>query len=121
MPTQTFSGRLAVMRDLVRELEQRIAGGEVPTEGLENFKAAIDDIRLRLWALLASAYEPENRRASMQRFRLRRALDVCRSISKDLASGELDLHHAELGEVRIAADHLVLQVEERLNGSRPLS
>ena len=118
MSTQTFIARMAVMRDLVQELEQRIATGEVPPEGVESFKAAIDDIRLRLWALLASAYEPENRRASMQRFRLRRALDVCRGVSKDLASGELDLHHAELGEMRVAADHLVLQVEERLNGDR---
>jgi hypothetical protein len=40
---------MAVMRDLVRELEQRVRAGEVPTEGLESFKAAIDDIRLRLW------------------------------------------------------------------------
>ena len=84
MAEQLLSARMAVMRDLVQELEQRVGSGEVPTEGLESFKAAIDDIRLRLWALLAGAYEPGNRKAAMQRFRLQRAVDVCRAVKKDL-------------------------------------
>ena len=99
------------MRDLVRDLEQRVSSGEIPPEGLETFKAAIDDIRLRLWALLASSNEPGDRTASMQRFRLRRAIDVCRTASADLDSGRLDLHHAEVAELPLAADHLVRQVE----------
>jgi hypothetical protein len=105
---------MAVMRDLVRELEQRVASGEVPAEGLESFKAAIDDIRLRLWAILASAHTPGDRVAAMQRFRLRRALDVCKAASKDLASGQLSLNHAEVGDLRHAADQLAVQVEKLL-------
>jgi hypothetical protein len=112
MAEQVLSARMAVMRDLVRELEQRVGAGEVPTDGLESFKAAIDDIRLRLWALLAGAYEPGNPKAAMQRFRLQRAVDVCRGVHKDLTSGELELHHAELGELRLVADQLALQVEQ---------
>lgn len=99
------------MRDLVRDLEQRVSSGEIPPEGLETFKAAIDDVRLRLWAVLASSNEPGNRTASMQRFRLRRAIDVCRTASADLETGRLDLHHAEVGELRLVADQLALQVE----------
>ena len=88
--------------------------GRSRPKGLESFKAAIDDIRLRLWALLASAHEPGNRTAAMQRFRLRRAIDVCRAVAKDLESRQLELHHTELGELRLTADQLALQVEERL-------
>ena len=33
MTGPTLSARLAIMRDLVRELEQRVSGGEVPPEG----------------------------------------------------------------------------------------
>src|SRR5687767_5123367 len=100
MAGQSLSGRIAVMRDLVRDLEQRVGSGEMPPDGLENFKAAIDDIRLRLWAVLASAGGGGDRVASMQRFRLRRAIDLCRTVSTDLATDRVGPHHAELGELR---------------------
>jgi hypothetical protein len=108
---------MAVMRDLVRDLEQRVTNGEVPPEGLDTFKAAIDDIRLRLWALLVSAHDPEDRRGSIQRFRLRRAIDVCRGASKDLEAAQIELPAQTLVELRTVADKLAAQVEEKL-GSR---
>jgi hypothetical protein len=111
---ETLTARMAVMRDLVRDLEQRVANGEVPPEGLDNFKAAIDDIRLRLWALLVSAHDPSDRRGSIQRFRLRRAIDVCRTASKDLDSEQIELPAQELAELRVIADRLATQVEQKL-------
>jgi hypothetical protein len=105
---------MAVMRDLVRDLEQRIANGETPPEGLDDFKAAIDDIRLRLWALLVSAHDPADRRGSIHRFRIRRAIDVCRAASTDLDTDRLELPVQELAELRVAADKLASRVEEKL-------
>jgi hypothetical protein len=113
MMAETLTTRMAVMPDLVRDLEQRVGNGEVPPEGLDNVKAAIDDIRLRLWPLLVSAHDPADRRGSIQRFRLRRAMDVCRAASRDLESEQVELPHEELAELRLAADKLASQVEQK--------
>jgi hypothetical protein len=111
---ESLTARMAVMRDLVRDLEQRVGNGELPPEGLDSFKAAIDDIRLRLWALLVSAHDPADRRGSIQRFRLRRAIDVCRAVSRDLDSEQIALPAQELAELRVVADKLATQVEQSL-------
>jgi hypothetical protein len=111
---ESLTARMAVMRDLVRDLEQRVGAGELPPDGLDNFKAAIDDIRLRLWALLVSAHDGGDRKGAIQRFRLRRALDVCRAASKDLSGGPVELHHKELAELRLAADQLASRIEQHL-------
>jgi hypothetical protein len=71
MMAETLTTRMAVMPDLVRDLEQRVGNGEVPPEGLDNVKAAIDDSRLR------------------------------------------QLPHEELAELRLAADKLASQVEQK--------
>jgi hypothetical protein len=112
----TLTARLAVMRDLVRELEERVVTGEHVPEGVEKFKAAIDDIRLRLWAVLVGAHGTEDRKSTMQRFRVQRSIDLCRGVSKEVASGDLDLHPAELTQLRLVADQLASSVEQRLKG-----
>jgi hypothetical protein len=112
----TLTARLAVMRDLVRELEERVVTGEHVPEGVEKFKAAIDDIRLRLWAVLVGAHGTEDRKGAMRRFRLQRSIDLCRAVSKEVASGDLDVHQAELTQLRLVADQLASSVEQRLKG-----
>jgi hypothetical protein len=46
---------LTRMRMILQELEERLDAGEVPPEGLPEFKSTVDEIRLRVWALLTAA------------------------------------------------------------------
>lgn len=104
MPDSTHD-QLARMLVILRDLEARLEAGEVPPEGLPEFKSTVDDIRLRVWGLLAAA-GTEAPRSTAERFRLRRAVDFCRALTHELASGHLGAGHPEWLEVRETAVQL---------------
>jgi hypothetical protein len=96
---------LARMRIILHDLEGRLEAGEVPPEGLPEFKSTVDEIRLRVWALLTAA-GAEAPRAMAERFRLRRAADFCHALAQDLSAGHLGPEHPEWPEVQQTAAHL---------------
>jgi hypothetical protein len=79
MPDSVQS-ELARMRAILQELETRLEAGEVPQEGLPEFKSTVDEIRMRVWSLLTAAGSAEPR-ATAERFRLRRAAELCRTLT----------------------------------------
>jgi hypothetical protein len=93
---------LTRMRMILQELEDRLEAGEVPPDGMPEFKSSLDEIRLRVWALLTAA-GAEAPRATAERFRLRRAAELCRSLATDLAAGHLGVTHPEWPEVQQTA------------------
>jgi hypothetical protein len=103
---------LARMRRILQDLEARLDAGEVPPDGLPEFKSTVDEIRLRVWALLSAA-GAEAPRATAERFRLRRAAEFCRTLTQELAGGRLDTAHPEWSEVRQTAAHLSAPIAER--------
>jgi hypothetical protein len=102
---------LARMRIILRDLEGRLEAGEVPPEGLPEFKSTVDEIRLRVWALLTAA-GAEAPRATAERFRLRRAAEFCRALTRELAAGSLAADHPEWPEVQQTAAHLSATIAE---------
>lgn len=91
--------------------EAQLSHGDIPLAGLDEIKVAIDDVRLRVWAILAAtkAEDPE----ALERFRLRRAADVCRSIADDLETGRLHIHDKELDRLREELNRLARAVAHR--------
>jgi hypothetical protein len=102
---------LARMRIILQDLEGRLEAGEVPPEGLPEFKNTVDEIRLRVWALLTAA-GAEAPRATAERFRLRRAAELCRALTQELAAGRLATDHPEWPEVQQTAAHLSATIAE---------
>jgi hypothetical protein len=102
---------LARMRLILQDLEQRLEAGDVPPDGLPEFKSTVDEIRLRVWALLTAA-GAEAPRATAERFRLRRTAELCRALAQELAAGQLDADHPEWGEVQQTASRLSAAVAE---------
>ena len=51
---------LTRMRIILQDLEARLEAGEVPPEGLPEFKSTVDEIRLRVWALHSDHKLPRN-------------------------------------------------------------
>ena len=80
----------------------------------ENDQMAVDDIRLRLWAVLAAAggITLDERRAFLQRFRLRRAIDICSGVAADLAGGRISRGHPELSTLREASTRVVEHIDD---------
>jgi hypothetical protein len=99
------------MRIILRDLEARLEAGEVPPEGLPEFKSTVDEIRLRVWGLLTAAGS-EAPRETVERFRLRRAVEFCRDLAQDLTSGHLSPDHPEWPEVQQTATRLCDAIAE---------
>jgi hypothetical protein len=102
---------LTRMRIILQDLESRLEAGEVPAEGLPEFKSTVDEIRLRVWGLLTAA-GAEAPRAAAERFRLRRAAEFCRALATELSAGRLGSNHPEWAEVQQTVTNLSVAIAE---------
>lgn len=100
------------MRLLLSDLEARLEAGEVAYEGLPEFKRTLDEVRLRTWALLTAA-GADDPRGVAERFRLRRAVELCRALTSDLQNGHVAASHAEWQELRAHTLQLNAAINER--------
>jgi hypothetical protein len=110
MAEPSFAEQIATLNSTLRAIEVRLALGRAPVEGLEDFKGALDDMRLRLWGLLGSA-GGEDSRGFQERFRIRRAIEMCRSLATDLRSGSVSGRHPELGSLKEASQELAQNIQ----------
>jgi hypothetical protein len=105
MAEPSFADQISTLNSTLRAIEVRLALGRAPAEGLEDFKGSLDDMRLRLWGLLGAA-GGEDSRGFQERFRIRRAVEMCRSLAADLRSGAVSGRHPELASLREASAEL---------------
>jgi hypothetical protein len=105
MAEPTLLEHVAILNATLKAIESRLARGQVPVEGLEDFKSALDDMRLRLWGLL-SATGGDDYRGFQERFRIRRATEMCRGLTGELKVGSMSGRHAELSGLQNAAAEL---------------
>jgi hypothetical protein len=110
MAEPSFADQIATLNSTLRAIEVRLALGRSAVEGLEEFKSALDDMRLRLWGLLGAAGGDDSR-VFQERFRIRRAIEMCRGLGGDLRSGSVSGRHSELAGLREAAAELGQSVE----------
>jgi hypothetical protein len=110
MAEPRFADLIATLNSTLQEVEVRLARDQEPIEGLEDFKSALDDMRLRLWGLLSAA-GGDDFKGFQERFRIRRATEMCRGLSGDLGTGALSRRHTELTGLREAALDLGRSVE----------
>jgi hypothetical protein len=108
MAEPSFADQLSTLNSTLRAIEVRIALGRAPVEGLEDFKSALDDMRLRLWGLLGAT---TGDKGFQERFRIRRATEMCRGLGGDLKSGAVSGRHTELAGLRQAATELGTSIE----------
>ena len=65
----------------------------------------IDEARMRIWAVL-TASDDEDPSGFLERFRLRRAIEICRAVERDLADGTMKSWPKEISELRAVTDQL---------------
>lgn len=105
--TKPLGQRLFEVKSALEELEKELAEGSMTPEDLEDFKGAVDHVRLSVWALMTAGWSDEYKgldspraKQVIARFRLQRADDICRSALADLEAGAIPLDSAELGQFR---------------------
>ncbi|HYC31463.1 MAG TPA: hypothetical protein VEB59_04195 [Gemmatimonadales bacterium] len=111
MTQPTVAEQIDSLHRTLQSLESRIATGEVPVEGLADFKSSVDDFRLRLWGLL-SAGTANDCRAFQERFRLRRTREICQGVATELRAGTLSPRHEELPPLGQAAGELARSIAD---------
>lgn len=103
--------QVATISSVLRTLENQAATGDVAASGLDEFKSALDDLRLRAWGLLM-ATSADDHHLFQQRLRIRRGKDMCRALIVDLGTGQLSGRHPELPELGAAGRDLATAVDE---------
>ena len=111
MAEPSFAEQMATLNSTLGAIEVRLALGRAPVEGLEQFKSALDDMRLRLWGLL-SASGGADAKGFQEQFRIRRATEMCRGLGTDLHAGSLSGRHRELTSLREVAVELAHKIEQ---------
>jgi hypothetical protein len=111
MAEPSFEQQVATLNATLVVIEQSLAQGNPPSEGLEDFKSALDDVRLRLWGLLSAA-GGDDYKGFQERFRIRRATEMSRGLGGDLRTGAVSGRHRELAGLREAAVELTQSIEQ---------
>ncbi|HEU5171813.1 MAG TPA: hypothetical protein VFU46_14795 [Gemmatimonadales bacterium] len=83
------------MRSSLQMIDAQIGRGGLPVEGLNDLKNEVDNLRLRLWSIMAAGNR-EDAPQSLERYRLRRALEINSKIAADLERGAMSAEHPEV-------------------------
>jgi hypothetical protein len=111
MAVESWADHVASLNRSLQAIEARFARGEIPPESLQAFKSSVDDFRLRVWGVL-SATRADDGRAFQERFRIRRAKEICRGVGADLRTGVLSRQHSELPDLAQVASQLARTIDE---------
>jgi hypothetical protein len=110
MAEPSFAEQMATLNSTLRAIEVRVALGRAPVEGLEDFKSALDDMRIRLWGVLSAAGGREQQ-GFQELFRIRRAMEMNRALSGELKGGAISGRHRELAGLRESAADLMESID----------
>ena len=117
MTDPAFAGQLSALTAALESFEKRIVSGEVPKEAIAGLKSAVDDLRLRLWGVLSTG-SADDYRSFQERFRLRRAAEICEGIESELSTGLISPRHEELHRLGEAARALGGRIQDMAGGSK---
>src|SRR6476469_1182639 len=105
----SFAQQVDTFNGVLQEIETRVARGEVGREAVADFKSTVDELRLRLWSVLSTG-SANDYRAFQERFRLRRAKEICAGLEDDLQAGALSPRHEEIEHLGEAAGSLASRI-----------
>lgn len=111
MADETLKEHIAQLRQQLTTVDNQLAKGNA--EGLEDLKAAVDNLRTSVWAVL-SASRTSNYPGFIARFRLRRSLDILKQVLGDLEGDSGKTLHPEHSEMQI----VMQQLNERIGRIR---
>lgn len=109
--TPTVQSHLTQLNQAVQSMEERFSKGEAPDLDLNEVKRSLDDLRLRLWGLMQASHS-DDPQAFMERFRIRRAIELSSRIATDLRLATLSPEHKELSDLWITAVDLSRAIEQ---------
>ena len=105
MPDAELAKLIGNIKAVLESMETQVERGRVSNETLAAMKSSVDEVRLRLWAIMSAASSGEYE-TFLERFRLRRATEICRGLADDIGAGRVGSQHTELKTLGEAAGAL---------------
>ena len=99
MPGPSIVELISQINYAVETIEVGFRNGTVKTADIADLKGTIDEARLRLWALMNKPVKDDSL-AFEERFRMRRAREICGRLAADLSSSRISPRHPEFSELR---------------------
>jgi len=98
MPEITSSDHVRSMRASLQMLDLQVGRSLLSAEGIADLKREVDNMRLRIWAIMAVEAEQQGP-GSLERFRLRRTIEITSKVTEELERGEMSPEHPELDDL----------------------
>jgi len=105
MADRNVMDQLAALNATIQTIPISSENGDASVQDLEAVKRGLDDARLGLWARLQGVHA-DDVQAFEERFRVRRALELCARLTTDLRIGVMNPEHPEFADLWIAAVEL---------------
>lgn len=99
MPGPSIVELISQISYAVETIEVGFRNGTITSSDISDLKGTIDDARLRLWTLMNKPADEEGP-AFEERFRMRRAREICSRLTGDLTTGRISPRHPEFSELR---------------------
>lgn len=116
MPESKVLDRLAALNATINEVAIIPGMDDGALEELEAVKRGLDDARLGLWGKLQGIHEGDAK-AYSERFRIRRASEICNRLTDDLKLGLMPADHPELADLWIVVNGLAEAIQRGRGGS----
>ena len=89
-----LAGQVNSIRLTLQAVEAQVGSGRIQKGALDDLKSSVDEIRLRIWAIMSAAAEG-NDGLALERFRLRRAIEICDGLNREFEAGSMSASHRE--------------------------
>ena len=99
MKQQTLDDHVRSMRASLQMIDLQLDRSKLSREGIADLKSEVDSVRLRIWSIMAAEMANDGP-AGLERFRLRRAVEMTSKVCDDLEQGTTAAAHPELEQLQ---------------------
>lgn len=99
MKQRTLDDHVRSMRASLQMIDVQLDRSTLSREGIADLKSEVDSVRLRIWSIMAAEMANEGP-AGLERFRLRRAVEMTSKVCDDLEQGTMVAAHPELEQLQ---------------------
>jgi hypothetical protein len=110
MKQQTVEDHVRSMRASLQMIDLQLDRSKLTRAGIADLKSEVDSVRLRIWSIMASEMANEGP-GGLDRFRVRRAIEITNKICDDLERGIMGAEHPELGHLEALSLRFVALVK----------
>lgn len=96
---ENLNERVGRLKAALETIESEVVVGGATRETLEDFKLAVDHIRISIWAILTEQHSG-GRQGIVSRYRMKRVDEMCRYLVKDMDAGLIRPTDPELDQFR---------------------